>query len=233
MCKNEPTQELSFDILSHDLPNQISLIKLCAEQLEHDPKKELKELKKLYEIILRSANRALELLEDVSILGKIRGGLEYKKIDLNALFRNVTEDLKPEAEEKNIRINYNVEGELKAEASPLIERVYYNLLSNAIKYSPEGGEINVHVHKDCDFYRLVVEDEGEGIEDKYKKSVFNRFSRHNKRCVKGSGLGLHIVKELTRLHGGDVWVENRVKEDYRKGSRFIAVFPKNRNTDAI
>ena len=99
-----------------------------------------------------------------------------------------------------------------------------NLLTNAIKYSPKGKKIKVKVEKVKDFVEITVEDEGIGISEENQKKVFDRFYRvENKtHTVKGTGLGLHLVKiAIERHHNGEVFVKSKLNE----GSTFGIKLP--------
>ena len=108
-----------------------------------------------------------------------------------------------------------------------IERALTNLLSNAIKYSPENGEIKVSLHKTEDnSAEITVTDQGCGIAPEHQKKIFDRFYRveNNTHTVKGTGLGLHLVKTtVEKYHNGRVFV---VSEE-GKGSTFGISLPIN------
>lgn len=105
-----------------------------------------------------------------------------------------------------------------------IERALTNLLSNAIKYSPENGEIKVNLHQAGEEIELTVTDQGCGIAPEYQKKIFDRFYRveNNIHTVKGTGLGLHLVKTtIEKYHNGKVFVHS----DVGQGSTFGIVLP--------
>jgi signal transduction histidine kinase len=102
-----------------------------------------------------------------------------------------------------------------------VSEVFANLLSNAIKYSPDNGRVNISFLTDGDTVRVTVADQGDGIPDENKTSVFNRFKRLDKKGVKGTGLGLAIVKRIMELHGGGYGVEDNPEG---KGSVFWVTF---------
>ncbi|MEL4306147.1 sensor histidine kinase [Methanococcoides sp. LMO-2] len=91
----------------------------------------------------------------------------------------------------------------------MIEEVFANLVSNAVKYSPENKDIKIGVKDRNEHWKITITDSGEGIADKDKQLVFDRFKRAVGDCnIKGSGLGLAIVKRIVELHGGQVGVED-------------------------
>ena len=105
-----------------------------------------------------------------------------------------------------------------------IERALINLLSNAIKYSPENGEIKVALKSHNDEVEITVTDQGCGIAPEYQKKIFDRFYRveNNIHTVKGTGLGLHLVKTtIEKYHNGKVFVIS----DVGKGSTFGFTLP--------
>ena len=105
-----------------------------------------------------------------------------------------------------------------------IERALTNLLSNAIKYSPDNGEIKVALKKDGNNALITVSDQGCGIAPEHQKKIFDRFYRveNNIHTIKGTGLGLHLVKQtIEKYHNGRVFVQS----EPGKGSTFGIVLP--------
>ncbi len=105
-----------------------------------------------------------------------------------------------------------------------LHRVLSNLISNAIKYSPEGGTIALGANHDETCITIWVKDEGMGIPPEELTRIFERFYRVDnsaRRSVGGTGLGLALVKEIVRAHGGRVWAESVEG----KGSTFYVSLP--------
>lgn len=105
-----------------------------------------------------------------------------------------------------------------------IERALTNLLSNAIKYSPDNGEIKVNLSKTDNNAEITVTDQGCGIAPEFQKKIFDRFYRveNNIHTVKGTGLGLHLVKQtIEKYHNGKVFVNSAVGQ----GSTFGIILP--------
>ena len=108
------------------------------------------------------------------------------------------------------------------------EHIIINLLSNAIKYSPAGGKITVGFKKtilDNQHYcELSVKDEGMGIPQQDLEKIFDKFTRvpkHSEMQIRGTGLGLALVKEFIDLQQGKIWVES----EEGKGSTFFVLLP--------
>ena len=105
-----------------------------------------------------------------------------------------------------------------------IERALTNLLSNAIKYSPDNVEIKVNLTKTDNNAEITVTDQGCGIAPEFQKKIFDRFYRveNNIHTVKGTGLGLHLVKQtIEKYHNGKVFVNSAVGQ----GSTFGIILP--------
>lgn len=105
-----------------------------------------------------------------------------------------------------------------------IARAFMNILSNAIKYSPNGKRIKIRVERsrDGEYVEVSVEDQGEGISEQDQKKVFDRFYRceNATHTVKGTGLGLHLVKvTIEKHHHGQVFVNSKVGEGSTFGFR--------------
>lgn len=105
-----------------------------------------------------------------------------------------------------------------------ISRAFMNILSNAIKYSPDGKRIKIRVERsrDGEYVEVSVEDQGPGISEKDRKKVFDRFYRceNATHTVKGTGLGLHLVKvTVEKHHHGQVFVDSKEGEGSTFGFR--------------
>lgn len=107
----------------------------------------------------------------------------------------------------------------------LLQFAIYNLLVNAVKYSPEGASIGIRVRSSEESVRLVVADQGCGIEPAEQGRIFEPFYRskkHRDDTHGGSGVGLALVKEIVTQHGGRIEVES----EPGRGSTFIVSLPR-------
>jgi len=106
----------------------------------------------------------------------------------------------------------------------MFSTVFRNLVSNAIKFTPENGNITIHLIKKEDFCEITVKDNGIGISKENIRKIFRIDSNHSTLGTngeKGTGLGLLLCKEFVEKHNGKIWVESAVG----KGSRFIFTLP--------
>jgi hypothetical protein len=120
-------------------------------------------------------------------------------------------------------IEFDPQGKAMLKANPILEDVFSNILSNAIKYSPRNTTVSVIILEEQEDWIVSFADEGGGIPDAFKKTIFDRFERLEKEGVKGTGLGLSIAKHIVDLHAGSIWVE----DNFAGGCTFRIRLPKH------
>lgn len=152
--------------------------------------------------------------------------LNREACDVTKIVTDVTGAHAQAAEKKNLALSANVESGLPILNldDMMLRRALNNLVDNAIKYTPERGKIVVSAAFHDNNLLLRVTDNGLGISEENQKHLFERFRRVRRRehqAVKGSGLGLFIVKSVAQRHGGDAWVESKEGE----GSSFAIRIP--------
>jgi len=211
----------------HDLNTPLTTIQLSAEMLEDS---ELQRTpgttNKNIARIKKAVSNMSELLEDILMLSKAESG----KLSLNLNQLNVTEfctylleELQPLVTDKHLVTFRAPKEPLHANLdAKLLYHLLTNLLLNAIKYSPNGG--NVSLELSCENQQVIfgVRDEGIGMTAEYQGRLFQQFERGaNVGKIKGSGLGLCIVKHIVDLHGGTISVESAIG----KGTKFSVALP--------
>ena len=152
-------------------------------------------------------NKMVKTLLDMSELQTVGRDDE---IILDALVDEVLEDLEPLAEGKNIRLIGKCKDITMVGSDILIYRLVYNLVENAIKYNHSGGQVTVTADWKEEHVYLSVEDTGAGIPEELKERVFEPFFRVDKsrsRELGGVGLGLALVREIVRVHDGNITVK--------------------------
>ena len=183
-----------------------------------------------------------EYINDIKVsathlLGMINEVLDMSKIEANAMkvvksafwisraVDEVVNIVSPLAQKKNIKLikNMDVDFEVFADYQK-IQQILYNLVSNAIKYSPENDEVEISINSDDKNFRILVHDNGIGIDKKYHGKIFAKFVQLDSAYTKkesSTGLGLTITKELVELHGGKISLISEVNN----GSTFIVEIP--------
>jgi two-component system sensor histidine kinase BaeS len=175
----------------------------------------------------QEAMRLVRLLDDLRSLSDAeRPGLlvEKKPVDLARLVQRQVELAAPAFEQKAISVSTVLRRACVNGDAARLGQIVANLLSNALRYTPSNGSVSVVVRSKGESALLEVADTGIGIAQEDLSHVFTRFWRGEKsrsRDTGGAGIGLAIVRELVRAHGGTVEVESAVNQ----GSRFIVGLP--------
>jgi two-component system, OmpR family, sensor histidine kinase SenX3 len=225
-------QDSFLNAITHELKTPIASIRLYLETLESRPLDETQR-RDFYRIMLEDTDRLLGTVEQVLKAGEARHKSDRKNwqaLDFSALVRSALEltrlrhHLGPEA----LRFGATPPDEILVLGNPEeLRTVVFNLFDNAVKYSVENKDIVVDVcTPNLDTVLLSVRDRGIGIPHGELKRIFNRFYRAPNQVtgrVKGTGLGLFIVRSVARRHGGDVYAES---EGEGWGSTFTVRLPR-------
>ncbi|MBX9939753.1 MAG: cell wall metabolism sensor histidine kinase WalK [Candidatus Obscuribacterales bacterium] len=219
--------------VSHELRTPITSIKSYVDTLcNHGEKLDPDIHREFLQIIDNEADRLMHLVNDVLELSKIEEAdreFEMLPMDIHRACEAAIRSLNLMARDRGIELAFE-----QTENLPLasinqesIERVIINLLNNGIKYTPEGGKITVKVEKhqegEVEEVAVHVKDTGIGIPDDALEHIFDRFYRVEKKVhtIKGTGLGLTIVKKIIEKHGGRITVASALGE----GSTFSFYLP--------
>ena len=160
-----------------------------------------------------------------------RGGLILKKesFDFAAMVRRVVEEMGRSLVRHTLRLSMDLENNALEGDAIRMEQVLRNLLTNAIKYSPQGGTVEVQLTQTVELCCVEVRDQGMGIPQTAFDTLFDRFSRvrgGESEGMGGLGLGLYVVEQVIRGHGGRVEVESTPGV----GSMFRICLPLTENT---
>lgn len=175
-----------------------------------------------------SGKNLLSLVNSILDFSKIEAGkmeLHISRFVIQELIHEVEILVESMAEKKKVKLSLLLDGEVPVEADrQLLKQVLVNLLSNAIKFSPQGGKVTLLHRKEGDQEIFGIADQGQGIPEDKIDTLFDPFTQireHQNESIKGTGLGLTIVKKIVELHGGRLWVESVVRE----GSCFYFSLP--------
>lgn len=217
--------------VSHELRTPVTVLRTyidtlysMGDELDEETRKEFTETAN------REVTRLHRMVNDILDVSRLESPdvkIEKGIADIIPVIQDTITSMQILANEKNVKIIFDKT--LEQLNLPInitnIERVFNNLISNAIKYSPQNGKITVMLKIDAENYAdISVTDEGPGIEEKYLSKLFDRFYRveNSVHTVKGTGLGLYLVKTtVEKHHGGKVYVSSKVNE----GSTFGIKLP--------
>jgi PAS domain S-box-containing protein len=177
------------------------------------------------EVMRRQVKRLSDLVNDLLDVSRISTGrmkLQLEEVDLLEVVREVTARFEPEAERAGVRLELRTQGAPMGQWDRLrLEQVVTNLLSNAVKYGA-GKPVRVTVEADAGCARLVVQDEGIGIEPDAVSRIFGKFERAvSERNYGGLGLGLFITRQMVEAMGGTV----RAESVLGRGATFTVELP--------
>lgn len=222
--------------LSHELRTPLNVISSTNQLLlELSKKDNIKSDKLAYYIDIseRNCNRLLNLVNNILDNTKLQSKmytLNLKEVDIIYLVEETSLTLTDYIKSKSIELIIDPEVEEKVILCDdyEIERCIVNLVSNAAKFTPEGGNITITIKDLDDKVMISVLDTGVGIEEKYHKTIFDRFNQvDNDESKGGSGLGLSITSKIVELHKGEIYVESKVGE----GSNFVIILPVDPNKE--
>ncbi|MCB9063348.1 MAG: HAMP domain-containing histidine kinase [Halobacteriovoraceae bacterium] len=204
-------KQVLLSVLYHDIATPLTTIMLNLYRKQEDRK-----CQKAY----MAANDIKTIIENVRSFEKITMGKvksDFKHVDMKEVFNELKESFQDRLNAKNIVLNLNAFQRYPkvwgyGDFSILKNSVFANILSNAIKFSPEGQEISVDFEEgDSGELKVVVADQGIGVPDEIKESIFrfkSKSSRLGTSNEEGNGFGLPIVKKYLEYFNGDIRVEN-------------------------
>jgi signal transduction histidine kinase/HAMP domain-containing protein len=214
--------------VSHDLRSPLTLMRGYATMLEMSGS--LNDQQKNYaRMIVHGVDNMAKLVSNLLDLGRIDFGvgLQVESSPVLDVLERVTGSLQLQAKQKKISLGVEIPKDLPhaIEADQaLLHQALYNLVENALKYTPENGEVTVHLQTSPSALTFAIQDSGIGIPKNDMPRLFEKFYRGTNRealAERGTGLGLAIVKSIADRHGGKVWVESELG----KGSIFYLEVP--------
>ncbi len=225
-------QDSFLNAVTHELKTPITSIRLYLETLQHRTVNDAKR-EEFYRIMLEDTARLLGTVEQVLKAGEARHGdmrKKWQEVDFAALVRDALDLARIRHHLEAGALHFGVEpsGEILLKGNPEeLRTATANLLDNAVKYSGPQKDVVVDVlTPNMDSVLLRVRDHGIGIPRTELKRIFKRFYRIPAAAggqVKGTGLGLFIVRSIARRHGGEVIAES---EGEGRGSTFTIRLPR-------
>ncbi|MBK8556673.1 MAG: sensor histidine kinase [Lewinellaceae bacterium] len=196
--------------ITHELKSPIASIRLVLETIQRRTL-EREQLEKLLKNGIKDADRLNQLVEDLLLASRLESDWQpfREPIDLLAMTQEVVNRLQIRFPAAEIEIDIPADmAPVQADASGF-NAVLQNLLENALKYSPEGSPVRISAGLHQGKLRMEIADQGVGIPDAEKKAVFEKFYRvgnEETRKATGTGLGLYIVQQVVKAHGGTLLV---------------------------
>jgi signal transduction histidine kinase len=223
------TKDHLFAIIGHDLRKPTLAFRGIAKKVNYLLKnQDYKRLNRLGDEIERNAismNKMTDNLLSWALMQKNAMPHQPSKVAINSIIDEVVALFQPLIEQKQIEIAKEIDPQMMVYADPDgLKIIVRNLIDNAIKFSPEGGRINMNVHKEKTGLKLQIKDNGVGMEQKRLDSIFLLQKNKSQRGTageKGTGLGLHIVHELVSKNKGAIKAISKLGQ----GTTFEVSFP--------
>jgi two-component system phosphate regulon sensor histidine kinase PhoR len=214
--------------VSHEFRTPLTSLRHFVELLREQPSLDADRRRDCYDAQARAVDRLSRLVESLLDFGKLDAGTQQYRLasqDCAALAQSVVNDFADHA----INAGYRIVLDAPQPATVNVDvdafsRALWNLLDNAMKYSQAPSTIDVAVRAAADTVSIAVRDQGIGVAPDETRDIFRRFHRGaeaRSRGIRGTGLGLAMVTEIMRAHGGRVDLDSHPGQ----GSTFTLVFP--------
>lgn len=226
LAEAERVKQEFLSIISHELRTPLSSIQGTLALLDAGAYGEMSEQGRLrVSNAEESATRLIKLINELLEIQKISAGkmkMQFASTQLGPVLDRSMELAKVLAEKKGVNLQpVKTDAEAYVDETR-IEQVLINLLANAIKHCPTGSTVSTKILKDGDMVEFRVSDDGPGIDDSSKATIFERYEQGQTPNSDGTGLGLPICKSIVEEHKGTIGVESEVG----KGSTFWFRIPK-------
>ncbi len=221
--------------VSHELKTPLALVRMFGEMLLEGRVPSEDKRKQYLQIIVSESERLTALIENVLDFAKVERGkaaYEFAPGQVEEVVARAVEVFRYRAEREGMDVGLRIEEGLPPASidDRAIELAVINLLDNAFKYAKEGGRIDVDVTRAARSVRVRVSDRGPGIDPEDRARIFERFVRGRASAetrVRGSGIGLSLVKHIAESHGGSIQVKSPITDDTR-GCAFELSIPIDR-----
>lgn len=216
--------------MSHELRTPLNAILGFSQLLELYPDEPLSNVQSEYvKEIIKAGDHLLVLINEILDLSMIESGrysLSIEPVEIIFLSEEIIALMQPLADKNSLTITFehpDLDALITVTDRTRLKQILINLLSNAIKYNREQGHITVKIEKVASMIKIHVIDTGYGIPADQLKNIFNPFQRliDLSNAVEGTGIGLTVVKQLSNLIKGKIYVESTVGE----GSHFWLELP--------
>ena len=195
---------------AHELRTPLALMQAQVELFSAEHPDVLPETADFLRLLREQTERMTQMTRTLLEMCGLQAVPCTDHIELGPMIDEIFADLAPLAEKNNVMLEREGDGTMTG-SDTLIYRLLFNLTENAIKYNRPGGTVRLSVTPEPEKLLIRVSDTGRGIPEHFQRSVFQPFFRVDKsrsREYGGVGLGLSLVWEIVKLHGGTVCVEN-------------------------
>jgi two-component system phosphate regulon sensor histidine kinase PhoR len=231
--------------VTHELKTPLALVRMFGEMLQSGRVASEAKQKEYLEIIVRESERLSALIENVLDFARVERGreaYEFARGDVGDAVAKAVAVYRYRAEREGVEIAIELDDSLPPARidERAIQLAVINLIDNALKYAPDGKVIAIRVAREGKVIAVRITDQGPGVPDDDRERIFERFVRGSRRTsaaepgvasgpVRGSGIGLALVKHIAESHGGKAWVEvlkpQTAEVGAPRGSTFVFTIP--------
>ena len=207
---------------AHELRTPLALMQAQLELFSAEHPDVRPETADLIRLLREQTERMTQMTKTLLEMSELRSVPCTDRIELGPMAEEILTDLAPLAEKKGVALVCDGDGVMTG-SDTLIYRLLFNLTENAIRYNRPNGTVRISIAEEETQIVVRVADSGCGIPEEYRRSIFQPFFRVDKsrsRAYGGVGLGLSLVWEIARFHGGEVLVEKSTEEGTTMAVRF-------------
>lgn len=219
---------LVLEVMTHDLNNVNQSLIFSLGLLGESQNMDKIGLHLLTDTMMEVKRASRMILNLRTIFSLSETSIEKEWLDIHASLKAAIDYVASEFETKKLVVHSDIEeGVFITEGHELLNTVFFNILHNAMQFD-ESEEVQVKISamhtKTREKIRIEFEDNGPGVPDSLKQSIFKRTGIPEKQVV-GRGLGLTLADRILQVLGGVIWVEDKVEGDHTKGARFVILMP--------
>ncbi len=226
--------------VSHELKTPLALVRMFAEMLQSGRVQNEEKRVEYLNVIVSESERLSNLIENVLDFARVergRASYDFSPADLGDVVRTAVNVYRYRAEREGVEVALEIADGLPEVLLDVraVELMVINLLDNALKYAPESKRVSVSVTATKEGVEVAVSDQGPGIPEAEQSRIFERFvrgtsakPRDGQSPVRGSGIGLSLVRHIAESHQGRAWVESTLGQ----GATFRFAIPRPRGVGA-
>jgi len=215
--------------VSHEFKTPLTSIKALVERLQEEKVKSPAKMKQYFSVISHDTDKLTRLVKNILDFSKIEEGkkeYDFEETDITQLVAQQIEIFGKDETQKGLKIHMQISKDIPHlyVDRDALSQALINLLHNAVKFSSDNKEVDVNIRSDGENVIIEVKDKGIGIPQDELDKIFDKFYQGKnalRLSVKGTGLGLTLVKHTVEAHGGRVSVRSKIGQ----GSTFSLIFP--------
>jgi signal transduction histidine kinase len=229
--QNDRARRAFISNVSHELRTPVSIIQGTTERLISHPGSSSPEMDRGLQVIHHEGQMLIRLVEDLFTIARIEEHnlrLVRSPLDMSSVANEVVEGVRDLAwTQQKVSVETLVSPDLPQVLADRdrVRQIINNLVYNALRHTPEGGLVIIQARERAPFVEVEVSDTGVGIEPEKLETIFSRYyqTEQTRRSGEGSGLGLGIVQQLVKAHGGEISVRSKIGQ----GTTFCFTLPQS------